>query len=329
MENLTIGSFASLFYTKNCPHLRHFRLSGHVNSSQRHINMQQQLIKKHILTDNELCSFSITDLKGYHIEGFLERTVAKSGYNRTTKAIIDLLKLILAELYRQDLTEKDLSKKIKRIKYEEKERGCLTVEEVYEFLKPNYYENTFERALFATSLLCGLRRGEVLALHWHDIDFKHNCVRVKNAWKDTKTLGKPKNGKARVTWLPPLAKILLSALREEQKDDSNGDLIFKSRFKGCVRLSETYVQKHFRKIMARMGTDCVERNIVFHSLRHSLKSYLATTDLPFEQQCMLLGWSESTRDEMARRYTHFDESKVDDYIEQGRLNHDVEQQINT
>jgi hypothetical protein len=38
--------------------------------------------------------------------------------------------------------------------------------------------------------------------------------------------------------------------------------------------------------------------------------------LPFEQQRLLFGWSKTTAEQMAMRYTHLDVSKIGDFLNQ-------------
>jgi integrase len=39
-----------------------------------------------------------------------------------------------------------------------------------------------EQALWATALYTGLRRGELQALTWNEIDLKHNLIHVNHSW---------------------------------------------------------------------------------------------------------------------------------------------------
>jgi integrase len=70
-----------------------------------------------------------------------------------------------------------------------------------------------ERALWATALYAGLRRGELLALRWSDVDFDGGLVRVERAWDpDAKVFLEPKTRAGRRT--VPLVSVLRAHLRE-------------------------------------------------------------------------------------------------------------------
>lgn len=72
-----------------------------------------------------------------------------------------------------------------------------------------------ERALWATAMYAGLRRGELLALTWADVDFDDGLIRVERAWDpDAKVTIEPKSKAGRRT--VPLGSTLRARLREHQ-----------------------------------------------------------------------------------------------------------------
>jgi integrase len=62
-----------------------------------------------------------------------------------------------------------------------------------------------DRALWATAMYAGLRRGELLALRWEDIDLKAGVIHVERSW-DAKEGVAPKSRAARRT--VPIAAVL-------------------------------------------------------------------------------------------------------------------------
>jgi integrase len=311
-DNLTFGEFAEPFFSERCLRLKRYRKRGR-EFAPHYISEQRRILKSHILTDNELCSLAVKDISRIHLEAYIDRVINLLGYTRTAQTVNVLLKLIVKELYNYDYIEKDLSKILGSIYYQEKTRDILTADEIRIFLSGEPFESLKERTFFTVSYLCGLRKGEVLALKWQDINFKDNAVSIVRAWKNDKVLGLPKSGKPRTTWLPPLAKELLLAYCA--KDCIYDSLVFTGNGNG-QRLGNTWVQKHFVKVIERIGIDRNERNITFHSLRHTLKSELSYSGVPKETQRMLFGWSINSADKMAERYTHLDKTQIAGLIEQ-------------
>ena len=63
-----------------------------------------------------------------------------------------------------------------------------------------------DRAVWATALYAGLRRGELMALRWQDIDLEHNLIRVERSWDTKAGVIEPKSRAG--TRTVPLARLL-------------------------------------------------------------------------------------------------------------------------
>ena len=63
-----------------------------------------------------------------------------------------------------------------------------------------------DRALWATALYAGLRRGELRALRWSEVDFEQGVIRVERSWDDRVGPIEPKSraGRRRVPLTQPL-----------------------------------------------------------------------------------------------------------------------------
>jgi integrase len=85
-----------------------------------------------------------------------------------------------------------------------------------------------DRALWATALYAGLRRGELRGLRWSDVDFEQGVIRVERSWDDRVGPIEPKSraGKRRVPLTQPL-RARLAAHRLLQS--GAGDLVFEGR----------------------------------------------------------------------------------------------------
>jgi integrase len=82
-----------------------------------------------------------------------------------------------------------------------------------------------DAAIFLTAAFTGLRRGELLALRWRDVDFAGSVIRVRGSYA-AKTLTTPKSGKVRAV---PLARKVGGALALlGHRDDfvADHDLVF-------------------------------------------------------------------------------------------------------
>jgi integrase len=89
-----------------------------------------------------------------------------------------------------------------------------------------------DRALWATALYAGLRRGELRALRWADVDFEHGVIRVERGWDDRIGPIEPKSraGRRRVPLTRPIRARL--AAHRLGSDGGGGDLVFEGRRAG-------------------------------------------------------------------------------------------------
>lgn len=83
-----------------------------------------------------------------------------------------------------------------------------------------------ERALWATAVYGGLRRGELRALRWSDVDLKASVIHVKRTWDDDEgeQTAKTKGSVRRVPLVPRLARLLRAHARATGR--SGSDLVF-------------------------------------------------------------------------------------------------------
>jgi integrase len=82
-----------------------------------------------------------------------------------------------------------------------------------------------DRAIYLTAAFTGLRRGELLALRWRDVDFAGHTIRVRANWA-ARAPTTPKSGKVRSV---PMAPDVARALAELGKRDlftTDDDLVF-------------------------------------------------------------------------------------------------------
>ena len=125
------------------------------------------------------------------------------------------------------------------------------------------------------ALATGLRRGEVLALRWKNVDLDRGALQVVQSVQQTKAgirFKPPKNGRSRAVTLPAFAVVELRRLKREQAERllslgvrQSPDTLVCGRADGEPHqpLSLTY---EFARLMGRM--DDLPR-VRFHDLRHS------------------------------------------------------------
>jgi len=143
-----------------------------------------------------------------------------------------------------------------------REMQVLTREEMQRFLLQAKEENFFE--VFLLELATGLRRGELLALQWDDLNFETGELRINKQVYRVKgdlTVSEPKTkASIRTIILPP---VLLEVLREYKKGVFSR-WMFPSRIKEDTPMDPAWCRKKMHTILEL--AQC--KQIRFHDLRH-------------------------------------------------------------
>ena len=135
------------------------------------------------------------------------------------------------------------------------------------------------------ALSTGARRGELLSLHWSDVDLTREML----------TFRKTKNGETRAVPLTGYALDVLSQRAQSRRRDTT--LVFPNST-GTRPMS---IREAFEYAVQRAGV----MNFRFHDLRHSAASYLAMGGASLAEIAEVLGHKTL---QMTKRYTHLTES---------------------
>jgi integrase len=153
--------------------------------------------------------------------------------------------------------------------------------------------------LYRVMLSLGLRRGEVLALLWSDVDFEHNLLRITGSLqraegKLERTAPKSAAG-ARTLPLPP---VLAEALRDHQarQEQERAELGPEWREHGLVFPSSVgtpmeprNLYRHFKTLLKKLGLPATLR---VHDLRHSCATLLIAQGVHPRVVMEILGHSQ-------------------------------------
>jgi integrase len=125
-----------------------------------------------------------------------------------------------------------------------------------------------DRALWATAFYGGLRRGELQALQWDDVDLDLNLIRVVRSWDAKAGFITPKSraGKRRVP-IPKTLRQYLLAQKLRQGNPDNGFVFANTRGRP---FDPATVLVRARKAWRSAGL----RPITLHECRHSYAAYM-------------------------------------------------------
>jgi integrase len=158
----------------------------------------------------------LEEITSRDIERWRARIVTSSGEPLTNKSKNNLLVLLHA-IFRRAVTVYGLPyNPVATVEpHRVRPSGDIEVfspEEVWALARAAASEQ--DRAIYLTAAFTGLRRGELLALRWRDVDFAGHTIRVRANWA-ARALTTPKSGKVRsVPMAPDVARRSPSSANE-------------------------------------------------------------------------------------------------------------------
>jgi len=254
------------------------------NLSPRTAEGYEHIIRQHLMPG--IGNMLLTQLKPEHIQHYYKEKLTKGRCDgkgglspRTVRHHHVTLHTALEGAVRWGLLARNVADAVSAPRYQRSEVHTLDEGEVRLIVETA--RGTPYYALFYLALFTGMRRSELLALRWEDVDLVFSQVsvtRTLHRLRDSSIVFRgPKSGKGRrLVALPPSAAVALKGHREEQETMGtllgrtlgDGDLVF-SQPDGGPLLPDTVTQAWVR-LVRRVGL----RGIRLHDARHTHASLL-------------------------------------------------------
>jgi len=155
-------------------------------------------------------------------------------------------------------------------------------------------------AIYLTAAFTGLRRGELVALRWRDVDFAGSVIRVRASYVDG-VLSSPKSGKVRSVPMAPDVAEALAKLGQRERSTGDGDLVFVGDWGGYV--DARALTRRYDTALKSAGL----RKLRFHDLRHTFGTrMIGTTDIRRVQE-----WMGHADIQTTMKYLHYSPRKED------------------
>jgi integrase len=199
---------------------------------------------------------------------------------RTIMRIHSVLSAALENAVRWNLVPRNIAKLVTLPRAERYEAQTLTVEQARILLETA--QGSSMEALLLLAVTAGMRRGELLALRWNDVDFAKKVIYVRRTVGRVaghgyvETEPKTRSSRRKIV-LPNEVFEVLMAHRERQgqmrikagvKWQEQG-LVFCNRY-GEFMVDWWYTSSVFHKLLAKAGLP----ELRFHDLRHSMATIL-------------------------------------------------------
>ena len=144
-----------------------------------------------------------------------------------------------------------------------------------------------DRALWATALYVGLRRGELLARRWEDVDLGAGVIHVERSWDAKEGFVAPKSRAGRRT--VPIATVLRDHLVEHKlRSGRHAGLVFGTSY--TQPFTPSNVRKRTNAAWARAGL----ARIGLHECRHTFASLMIAAGVNAKALSTYMGHSSLT-----------------------------------
>lgn len=238
----------------------------------------EEIIRLHV--NPAIGRVRLSDLRRTHIDRVMTAIRDKQLSARRANMARAVLHLALGEAEDDELVVRNPVARVKRIPHKAQKGDPLTVAEVTRLLL--HVRDTRWYPLYLTTVMLGLRQGEVLGLQWEDVHADYLYVRRNLQWdkrertfrfettkteESTAVLPLPANVRQALA----LQRTLQDADRERAGEDWQGDwpaLVFRNRQGRPYH--NTSITHQFQKDLAAAGI----RRRRFHDLRHSTSEVL-------------------------------------------------------
>lgn len=143
------------------------------------------------------------------------------------------------------------------------------------------------RYMILTAIYTGMRKSEIQALTWNDIDEIHGTIKIHRSWDDAKKTFKPTKTKSSIRTIP-VNRELLHYLDDLKAN--NTIMIFQNKL-GTIPTSNA-----LNKCLSSILNDCgiSKQGFHFHSLRHVHVAYLLSKNIPIDVISKRLGHSRTS-----------------------------------
>lgn len=264
----------------------------------------ESVIRVHLIP--EFGDIKLVDLKENQLQTFYNRLFANGTSARTIQIINVVFSSALKKAIKNRLIMYNVCEAVEMPKLTKKERRVLTKEEQKQLLKELKKDD--QGAMYIFALFTGMRRGEVLALTWDDVNLEDATIRVNKTLNRVKTyvnsgdktkliVGEPKTKTS--NRIIPIVDILIPLLKEQRERthlNNELNLVFPSDVGSYIEPGN--YNRKFYKIIKRAGLPKANP----HSLRHSFATRALEAGVDIKTTQELLGHSSISI--TADLYTH-------------------------
>lgn len=245
-------------------------------------NQYRSVVRRHLVPG--LGHVPLQKLTPEKVQAFYAQKLEEGKSPKLIQLIHAVLRQALENAVKWNLVSRNVAKLVSLPRIERYEAQTLTIEQARHLLE--VARGSRLEAMLLVALNTGMRRGELLALRWSDVDFGnklifvHRTVNYVGGFKFVETEPKTRSSRRKIA---VTSKVLeaLKVHREQQSDVRlkagqnwhENDLVFCNMHGGFL-LGNT-VLSQFRRLLVEASLP----HMRFHDLRHSMATILLESDM--------------------------------------------------
>jgi integrase len=247
------------------------------------------LYESYLKTIEPLLRLKAKDITKRHIENLILELKTRDMSNKSINGIVTFIQAILNYAVDNELISNNPIIRLKKLPQIKPPINFLNESQIDIFLQQAETCPQTYKAFFYTAIFTGMRRGELLALEWSDIDFKQNKIRVnKQIYRGiTQTT---KTGKERYI---DMSERLKDVLIEHKQQGILSKYVFHINGKPLHpwNMEETYFKPLLKRCNQFLDAENQIIKLKFHDLRHTYATYLLSKNIPIKYVQQQLGHS--------------------------------------
>jgi integrase len=233
-------------------------------------------------------SLSLRDLRPSDVKAWSEGLP----YGRTAEKLVTIVRAIFGYARSQGWIEDDPTARIDRqaVRYSG-DYDFYSREEIDTLVRAAASEQ--DAAIYLTAAVTGLRRGELVALCWRDVDFPGQAIRVRANYSYGQFVT-PKSGTVRTVPMVPDVAEALARVGQREHFTADRDPVFVGPSGGHI--DGAVLRRRYVAAAKRAGL----RSLPFHSLRHYFGSMAVNRATLVQVQ----SWMGHSHIQTTARYLH-------------------------
>jgi integrase len=303
LASVPLLEYVENFWQPNSEYVREKALIEKNPISAHYLLENRRMVETKIKPFPGFANITLGDLKKIMIRQW-KLWMAEQGISgRMINGALLTLRVPVRRAFGDDIIPTDPFAGVSRAYHKEKTRGILTPAEIKKLVETPVTDPRSRLAVFLP-LYCSMRMGEVRGLQWGDI--ADGVIHICHNWQEREGLKKCKCGSEGYVPMPRIVAELLSQVYTIAPLTGANDFVMS--VKPYHPICREFLSAALRSELAQIGIteqQRKERNIVYHSLRHSFVTACRIAGLT-DFETMTLSRHKDIK--MLQRYSHGQEA---------------------